>query len=150
MSKTFSLQPLLDIMQTRADDATRELGRLISEEQNAKSRLMLLEQYRQEYAQKLTNALGEGLSPSAWQNYQNFLIRLDEAIASQQAMVDASARNTEAGQAHWKTQNSKLKAIDTLSQRHETRELHRQNKQEQKLLDEFCTRKYGAGGSEGT
>lgn len=142
MAKPFSLQPLLEIMQSRADDATRNLGRLIAEEQNAKSRLQLLEQYRQEYAQKLQESLQEGLTPMAWQNYQSFLLRLDDAIASQRAMVDASARNTLAGQDHWKAQNSRLKAIDTLSQRHQDKEIQRENKQEQKLLDEFSTRQF--------
>ena len=52
MSRPFTLQPLLDLMQTRTDEATRRLGRLIAAEQSARSRLELLEQYREEYAQR--------------------------------------------------------------------------------------------------
>jgi flagellar FliJ protein len=33
-------------------------------------------------------------------------------------------------------------AIDTLSSRHDARERYRENKQEQKILDEFSSRKY--------
>ncbi|MBL8577286.1 MAG: hypothetical protein JNK47_08690 [Mesorhizobium sp.] len=36
-----------------------------------------------------------------------------------------------------------MKAIYTLSQRHDARERYRENKIEQKLQDEFSTRKYG-------
>jgi flagellar FliJ protein len=42
MSRDFSLQPLLDLMRDRADEATRRLGQLVAAEQNARGRLKLL------------------------------------------------------------------------------------------------------------
>lgn len=141
MAKPFSLQPLLEIMQTRADEATRRLGQLIAEEQNAKSRLQLLEQYRAEYAGRFAEAAGRGLSPLAWRNFQDFIGRIDEAITQQRSVVSNSERNTSNGQAHWQAQNKKLKAIDTLSERHDARERYREGKVEQKEQDEFAARK---------
>lgn len=142
MAQPFSLQPLLEIMQERSDAATRQLGQLIAAEQNAKSRLQMLEQYRDEYLQKLRDAISSGITQQVLRNYQDFLGRIDEAIMQQSLAVQNSERGTAAGQAHWKEQNKRLKAIDTLSQRHETRERHRENKLEQKLQDEFSARKY--------
>lgn len=139
----FTLQPLLEIMQNRADEATRKLGQLLAAEQNQRSRLEMLENYRAEYAQRLRDTAAEGITPLALRNYQDFMARIDEAIAQQRAVVDASARNTKAGQDHWQTQNRQLKAIDTLSNRHDARERLRENKQEQKVQDEFSTRRYG-------
>ena len=129
-------------MQTRTDEATRRLGQLISAEQNQRSRLLMLEQYREEYAQRLRDATAEGVTRLILRNYQDFLARIDEAIGQQRIVVDNSERSTRAGQEHWQQQNTKLKAIDTLSQRHDARERYRENRQEQKLLDEFTTRKY--------
>lgn len=143
MSEPFSLQPLLEVMQTRADEATRRLGQLIAAEQNQRSRLEMLEQYREEYAQRLREATASGVTRLILRNYQDFLARIDEAINQQKIAVGNSERSTRAGQEHWRTQNTRLKAIDTLSQRHEARERYRENRQEQKLQDEFSTRKFG-------
>ena len=52
MSQPFTLQPLLELMQTRTDEATRQLGQLIANEQSEKSRLKMHENYRAEYADK--------------------------------------------------------------------------------------------------
>jgi flagellar FliJ protein len=142
MSQPFTLQPLLEIMQDRADEATRRLGQLIAAEQNAKSRLLMLEQYRDEYAQKLRDAITQGITQLALRNYQDFLGRIDEAIMQQGLAVKNSEHQTASGQEHWKSQNKQLKAIDTLSQRHETRERLKESKREQKLQDEFSTRHY--------
>lgn len=143
MPQPFSLQPLLDLMQTRTDEATRTLGKLIAAEQSQRSRLQMLEQYREEYAQRLREAVAQGITRLVMLNYQDFLARIDEAIEQQRLAVQDSERNTKAGQAHWQSQNKQLKAIDTLSQRHDARERYRENKIEQKLQDEFSTRKYG-------
>ncbi|MBS1189612.1 MAG: Flagellar FliJ [Rhodocyclaceae bacterium] len=142
MAKPFNLQPLLDLMQTRADEKTRQLGQLIAAEQSAKSRLQLLEQYREEYSQKLREAIGQGLTPMALRNYQDFIARIDEAIEQQRLAVARSEQNTSAGQAEWQEQNRRLKAIDTLSQRHDARERYREGRQDQKQMDEFTARKY--------
>lgn len=130
-------------MQTRTDEATRRLGQLISAEQSQRSRLQMLEQYREEYAQRLREATSQGVTRPVLRNFQDFLGRIDEAIAQQKIVVQNSEHSTKAGQDHWQAQNKQLKAIDTLSQRHDARERYRENKQEQKLQDEFSTRKYG-------
>ncbi|HSG23782.1 MAG TPA: flagellar export protein FliJ [Azonexus sp.] len=142
MAQSFPLQTLLELMQSRTDEATRNLGQLISAEQSQRSRLQMLEQYRDEYAQRLRDATAEGITRLILRNYQDFLARIDEAIEQQRLAVQSSERSTQAGKAQWSDQNKKLKAIDTLSSRHDARERYRENKQEQKLLDEFSSRKY--------
>ena len=140
MTKPFNLQPLLDLMQTRADESTRRLGQLIAAEQSAKSRLQLLEQYRDEYAQRYREAAAQGLTRTALRNFQDFMARIDDAIVQQGRVVADSERSTAAGQDAWREQNKRLKAIDTLSQRHDARERYRETRQEQKEQDEFAAR----------
>lgn len=148
MANKFSLQPLLELMQTRSDEATRQLGHLIAAEQSARSRLQMLEDYRADYALKLREACTQGLTPMALRNYQDFLARIDEAISQQTLVVRHSEQNTAHGKENWKEQNKRLKAIDTLSHRHDEREKVLDNKQQQKLQEEHTTRKYAVRGDE--
>ena len=136
-------------MQNRTDEATRKLGQLIAAEQSAKSRLQMLEQYRNEYAEKLRAATSQGITQLSLRNYQEFMARIDEAIMQQSIAVKNSEHCTATGKSHWKEQNKRLKAIDTLSQRHDARERYREGKQEQKLLDEFTSRRYAIKDEEG-
>lgn len=140
MTRPFSLQTVLELMQTRADDATQNLARLIASERDAKSKLELLQQYRDEYAARFQQAAQSGISPREWHNYREFLGRLDEAIDAQRKTVAQQARNTAAGQVHWQEQRTKLKAFDTLSDRHFATENARELKREQKVQDEFAAR----------
>ena len=140
MTKPFSLQTVLELMQVRADDATQALARLISSERDANNKLTMLQHYRDEYAARFTQAAQNGLNQREWRNYQEFLNRLDEAIDSQQLTVAQQAKNTAAGQGHWQQQRTKLKAFDTLSDRHFANENAKEQKHEQKIQDEFAAR----------
>lgn len=140
MPRPFSLQTVLELMQTRADDATQNLARLIASERDAKSKLELLQQYRDEYAARFQQAAQSGINPREWHNYREFLGRLDEAIDVQRKTVAQQAKNTAAGQLHWQEQRKRLKAIDTLSDRHFAAENARELKREQKTQDEFAAR----------
>ena len=140
MTKPFSLQPVLELMQARSDEATQNLARLIASERDAKSKFDMLEQYRAEYAQRFQQAAGNGMTPREWHNYREFLSRLDEAIDVQRKVVNQQALNTAAGQQVWQQQRTKLKAIDTLSARHYSNENALESKRIQKTQDEFAAR----------
>lgn len=140
MTKPFALQTVLELMQNRADDATQLLARLIASERNAKSKLEMLQQYRGEYATRFSTAAQNGLTPGEWRNYQEFLNRLDEAIAAQGQAVALQVQRTASGQTNWQQQRMKLKAFDTLSDRHYASEMAQEIKREQKAQDEFAAR----------
>jgi flagellar FliJ protein len=141
MTKPFSLQIVLDLMQVRADEATNRLARLIANERDAKSKLEMLQQYRDEYAARFKQAAQSGLGQREWHNYQEFLNRLDEAIDSQRQTVALQVQNTATGQMQWQKQRTKLKALDTLSDRHNASENALEQKREQKIQDEFSARR---------
>ena len=143
MVKPFSLQTVLELMQSRADEATQQLARLIASERDAKNKLEMLQQYRDEYAARFRQAAQNGITQREWRNYQEFLNRLDEAIDAQRQAVTVQERHTANGQAHWQQQRKKLKALDTLSERHFTDETNREIKREQKTQDEFAARNSG-------
>jgi len=140
MPKPFPLQTILELMQSRTDEATQNLARLIANERDAKAKLEMLQQYRDEYAARFRQAAQSGINQREWHNYQHFLNRLDDAIDAQRNNVAAQAKQTVAGQLQWQQQRKKLKAFDTLSERHHTAENAREMKREQKMQDEFAIR----------
>lgn len=143
MSQSFRLQSLLDLSNLHLDEATRLLGKLIAGEQEASQRHALLVQYRDEYQARFLAAAGNGLAPDAWRNYQHFLGRLDQAIEQARAMVDTSKQQTAAGQQNWLDKRGKVKAYDTLAQRHQMRVAYTEARQEQKQADEHTALRFG-------
>lgn len=142
MTKPFPLKPLLDLSQTRMDDAARRLGELIASEQEGRRKLELLQNYRDEYAERFQEAARNGLSPDAWRNYAAFIGRIDEAITVQKAQVERSHAKTAAGQQAWVDQRNKVKAFDTLQKRHDDGEAKKAAKQEQRQLDEHSANRF--------
>jgi flagellar FliJ protein len=133
---------LLDLSQLRLDEAARALGELIASQQEAKQRLELLQQYRDEYHQRFLDAAQTGIGRDAWHNYRGFLDRLDAAVAQAKEMVIASEQRTAAGQAEWLDKRGRVKAFDTLAERHRSRVVHAEMKQEQKAGDEHAARRF--------
>lgn len=139
MTKPFSLQPLLDLSQNRMDSAARELGKLIALEQEGERKLELLRNYRAEYETRFVTALHGGISVEALRNYGAFMARIDEAIDIQHANLSQSQQHTASGKQHWMTQRNKVKAYDTLHDRHTKNEGRKAVREEQHQSDEHTT-----------
>lgn len=144
MTKVFPLQSILDLSQMKLEEATRRLGELISGEQQAAQRLELLAQYRDEYHARFLIAARDGLTRDQWRNYQLFLDRLDTAIGQAREIVAQSHQLTAAGQQEWIEKRGRVKAFDTLAQRHQARVTYAESRQEQKDLDEHASRSHAA------
>lgn len=148
MANKFPLQSLLDLSQLRLDEAARKLGQLISGEQEAGRRLEVLIQYREEYQARFVTAAQSGLAPREWQNFRDFLGKLDDAVKLAGDMVAQSKQKTAAGQQEWLSKRGRVKAFDTLSQRHDARARLQASRREQKASDEFAARGHLVRGDE--
>lgn len=142
MTEPFRLQPLLDLANNRMGEAARKLGELISGEHECKRKLELLENYRAEYQERFQEAARNGIGPDAWRNFSVFLARIDEAIAVQRGMVEQSRQATVGGQQAWLAQRNKVKAFDTLSQRHQAELVRKEQKDEQRQSDEHAAKAF--------
>ncbi|MCM8596256.1 flagellar export protein FliJ [Accumulibacter sp.] len=140
MTRPFSLQTVLDLMQQRNDEATQRLARLIAAEMDARKQLELLHDYRHEYSERFRQAASNGLSLPEWRNYEDFLSRLDEAVSHQLQALRARQSQTAEGQAAWQEQRVRLQAFATLAQRHQAAEARSDLRREQKTQDEFAAR----------
>jgi flagellar protein FliJ len=140
VSKTFPLQQILDLSQLRLEESTRRLGELIASEQEATKRLELLVEYRAEYHGRFLAAARDGLGREQWSNYQQFLDKLDTAIGQARTMMTQSQQMTSEGQQDWLHKRGRVKAFDTLAQRHQAQVDYQESRQEQKNLDERAAR----------
>ncbi len=138
MSKPFPLQPLLDLAQTGSDAAAMQLGVVNGHDRDMQQRLQLLLEYRSEYTARLASVAQAGMHSVGWQNFREFIDKIDAAIEQQRELVAAAKREVETGQRHWHTQQRRLKSFDTLSQRHSSAERKSEARQEQKEQDEFA------------
>ncbi|QID17257.1 flagellar export protein FliJ [Nitrogeniibacter mangrovi] len=142
MTKPFPLQTLLDMANSRMDDAARRLGELIANETEDCRKLELLENYRAEYQAKFAEALRNGIDPQAMRNYSLFIGKLDEAIAAQRDTVTQSKQRTVKGQQAWMDQRTRAKAFDALSKRHQAKEARDELKREQRMTDEHASKQF--------
>jgi flagellar FliJ protein len=140
MTTRFPLQPLLDLSRTQLDEATRKLGQLIASHQEASQRHQLLVTYREEYHTRFVAAAKNGLNPSEWHNYSQFLMRIDEAIAQAEHAVQATQQHKLDGQKSWIGKQGRVKAFDTLSDRHSATLAKKEQRSEQKAGDEHAAR----------
>ena len=142
MPKPNPLQTLIELSQTRLDDATRQLGQLLASERADGQKLQLLNDYRKEYQSRFLAAAQEGMGPEAWRNYQSFLGRLDEAVEHQTRVVNQAKERSAVGQQAWMAERTKVQAYDKLHQRMVARESSRESRQEQKAADEHSVKNF--------
>ncbi len=139
MSTPFPLQPLLDLEALRTDVASRQLALLLSQDIAVENKLQLLTGYRSNYQERLQVTMREGLAGSEWRNYQQFMSRLDQAIAQQQDLLDAARERVASGRDKLQMQQRKQESFDTLAQRHRQQQAVEEQRREQRLQDEYTS-----------
>ncbi|SDK92194.1 flagellar FliJ protein [Modicisalibacter muralis] len=138
MATSTPLDTLSQLTRDARDNASIELSGLLRARQDAVAQLETLTRYRHEYRQRLQSAMETGIGPDSWQNYQQFLTSLDNAIArARQTLVEREAGLAQ-GQQRWQVEQRKLCAYDTLASRRENAERQRTTRQEQRLADEMA------------
>ncbi len=140
MTKPFHLQPLLNLAQIKNESATRRLGQLNKQQHDAQTQLETLQQYRKDYQARLQASSQNTMDPAILRNFQEFINKLDFAIAQQLKAVEKSKLSTQMGRGEFAGTQRKLKSFDTLQQRHLDNEHKIEAKQEQKAMDEHTGR----------
>ena len=131
---------LRDLAQDAVEQATRQLGQVRKAQQAAEQQLSMLLNYQDEYRQKLNNQLSGGMESSNWQNYQQFIGTLEQAITQHRQQLTLWEQKVESAVKHWQDKQQRLNAFETLHTRAQSAELQLENKRDQKLMDEFAQR----------
>ncbi len=99
------------------------------------ARLGELNAYRHNYAKK--SPAGPSVSAAQWQDYQNFLQRLDGAVRAQQEIVNDCEQNLEAHRQRWLAKRRRLESLERVLDRYQEQDRVYEDKLEQKALDDL-------------
>lgn len=142
MAKISSLPTLIDLAKDGTDQAGKLLQQLTTERSNAEQQLSMLQDYRQDYAERLQKATQTGLSASNYHNFRQFIATLDEAISQQNRVVAQIVSRLEAGRQHWHAEKRRLSSYEALQARETRQQLVRDNRTEQIASDEISANLY--------
>ncbi|MND53627.1 Flagellar FliJ protein [compost metagenome] len=140
MKSQSPLITLRDLAQDAVEQATQQLGQVRKAQQAAEQQLSMLLNYQDEYRQKLNNQLSGGMESSNWQNYQQFIGTLEQAITQHRQQLTQWGEKVESAVKHWQDKQQRLNAFETLHTRAQSAQLQLENKRDQKLMDEFAQR----------
>jgi len=142
MANKLPLATLIELAQSKTDEATRRLGQLQNAHTSAAGKLEMLLQYRQEYLDQLQVQLRDGVASAHLRNFQHFIGTLDGAIEQQRALtLQADTRLTN-GRGDWQHTKRRLNSFGTLADRVRQQEVIALNKREQRDSDEHTARQF--------
>lgn len=142
MTKPFRLQTVLDLAEREAEKSAARLGTLNAQWAQTQSKLELLMQYREDYLTRFRSGMRQDPRSASWKNFHDFMDKLDTAIAQQRTIVSQASEQMRKGQTEFGDRQRRLKAFDTLAERHQDAENRRAGKIEQRATDEFAAVSY--------
>jgi flagellar FliJ protein len=134
------LKMLKEIAAKEVDLAAEALAHAMKAASEAQSKYEMLLEYRQDYVKNLNKILEAGMGAEAYQNFQNFFKKLDQAIAGQQGVVEMTRQQVTIQRQLWQESQRKKLSYEVLSHRSDKRELKVEQKRDQKMMDEFAMR----------
>ena len=140
MANPSALITLIELAVKDSDEAAKRLGEAIRAAEETEKKLDLLLGYRDEYASRFQSSQANGLSAMEYRNFQLFIDKLDTAITGQQTIVRDARHRVDGERNAWQDCERKRMSYDTLASRAETARVHKENKRDQKQMDEYAAR----------
>ncbi|QEA39702.1 flagellar export protein FliJ [Pistricoccus aurantiacus] len=137
MSTNNPLERLAELAQDSRDAAGQLLAKNRQTQQKASHQFEALHRYRMEYADRLQDALKQGVKPMTLRNYQGFLGTLDDAIERARQQLSHQQHQVSSAQQQWQKEQRKLSSYNTLSSRRQDQQRQEQQRQEQRRNDEM-------------
>ncbi len=142
MAAAFPLQALLDHSRHRMEAAERLLRALKRKEDLAQQRLQELHGFKSEYQARLSGDRAVVMDIILLRDFYVFLGKLDSAIAHQDVEVTNAHAHWQVAHENWMALRQKVKAFETLADRHAKQETQKQDKRDQRITDETALRKH--------
>jgi flagellar FliJ protein len=127
------LQPAADQAKQRSEDAVLRLAEQQQRLAKAERQLAELRGYRQDYAAPPSAG---GLTATALMNRQQFVERIDRAIAQQTLEIERQRRLLEQARASWRDAHAREAALDNVIDRYREQERKAEERHEQSQVDE--------------
>lgn len=145
MTRSQRLQPLLKVKQQHQDDAARQLAAQEQALAEQQARLDALRQYAEEYA---LAGNGRVTNPALLANRLAFRARLDQAIAQQSRVVDASRERSGVERARLMLASRETHVLEKLSASYHADEVRAQEQRTQRELDDLGARRPALAGED--
>jgi len=137
---TAVLKMLQEMAVKEVDLATEALAKALKALEEAKGKETLLITYRQDYLDKMNQSLATGLIVDAYQNYQQFIKKLEQAISGQVDVVKMADAQVQVQRTLLQESQKKKLSYDVLLERADKRVLKAEQKRDQKMMDEYAMR----------
>ncbi len=132
------IDKLVSLANAEERQSGERTGRVQSQLNDQLRRLAELNAYRQSYAEKGDDQ--ERIHSVHWKDYQNFLYRLDQAVRSQQQIVQDCERALETHRRHWLKKRQRLESLQKVQDRYLKEAEIQEDRREQRVLDDLPTK----------
>ncbi len=140
MAQHSAIQTLIELANKEAETLAERLGIAIGHHRENEQKLMVLQQYRDDYTQRYEQDMNAGLGIGNHHNFRLFLAKLDDAIIGQSAIVRQQLAIIETERLAWQAAERKRLSYDTLTQRAQQQAYQQAVRRDQKTTDEYASR----------
>ncbi|CAM3884460.1 flagellar export protein FliJ [Rahnella bruchi] len=141
MAITSPMDFLRDLAEQTLTDTTAELGKVQQAYTQAATQLDQLENFELEYQQQLRATVsGKGIPVADLLNRQSFIDSLGNVVKQHAGHVAKCQNSVEQTLQAWRRDKQRLNAFETLKTRADDVRTLKENRREQKLMDEFAQR----------
>jgi len=129
------MQKIFKLAKAEERRIAEEMGRVQRSLNADISRLQDLESYRQNYSEQFKSS--GTISAARWQDYQDFLERIDNAVAGQKEQVMTGRENRDVHRRRWLTEKQKLDSLERVVDRFRKVEEQDADRRSQKIMDDL-------------
>lgn len=140
MAKRGKFDLLIKLAEDRLDAAALRMKQAQQAQQQAESTLQQVDAFVADYQQRVLGMAQRGLGIDQWKDARLFLAKLDDAKVQQQNELERCLQRFLLEKQAWLAQRKQLKSYQVLQERETLRLAQRQQKTEQKQMDEFAAR----------
>lgn len=140
--KSERLLPVKALRERQLKDEARKLAQASNAFQAVSKQLNDLEQYLRGYYADPSRGNATFKTAQDLMAYQQFIVKLNDAIIRQKQMVALREAGFRAQQKRWADANANVQSIERLIARAQLEEQKKEDKREQKIVDELSTRLY--------
>ncbi|CAK0751149.1 flagellar FliJ protein [Gammaproteobacteria bacterium] len=134
------LKSIQKVAEKREQEAAREMGKTRTHLNELEKRLSELITFREEYARNFLADGIKGMSVGKMHEYQNFITRIDQAIAFQRTTIEQAKNVYSHRQRIWRHLHGRVMAMEKLAIRYRQQEQALIDQREQKETDERAQR----------
>jgi flagellar FliJ protein len=137
---TAVLKMLQEMAVKEVELATEALAKALKDLDAAKKQEEMLHSYKEDYLVNMKKSLDVGVTVDAYQNYHQFMGKLEQAITGQREAVKFAEGHVKGKKLSLQEAQRKKLSYDVLLERADKRVLKAELKRDQKMMDEFASR----------